>query len=292
MKNNFDLKSWDDFQVVNNSINSTNAYETSLCFLDFLKQLPQKELIKNGWVNKSDDVSSLVPLFNEIMGNQFQTLFRRSSSADDTLLTFWLSKISMLSKQKIINGSVSAFKGLSKSHLKEIAQLSVDESNVLRLPDILASHGVILVYERSIPGMKVDGAVFKLFSGNPVIGISFRYPRLDHFWFTLMHELSHIVLHLEQLDTPIIDDLEDENKEIVELEANMLAKNSFVEKAIWRNCPPKYALHDKAILYEFAKSINIHPAIIAGLLRHEKNNYTIYNQITNNNIRKVVFGDE
>lgn len=292
MINYFDLKSWDDFQVVNSNMSSKALYESSLEFLKFLKRLPQKDLVHYGWITEPNDISSLTPLFNEILSSQFKTLFRKNSSADDVLLTFWLSRISTLAKQKIVNGSVAIFKGLSKEHLKEIAQLSPDESNILKLPDILATYGVILVYERSIPGMKVDGAVFKLFSRNPVIGISFRYPRLDHFWFTLMHELSHIVLHLEQLETPIIDNLENENKEIVELEANVLAKNSFVEKAIWRNCPPKYALNNEEVLYDFAKSIKIHPAVIAGLLQHEKNNYTLYSRIIKNDIRKVVFGNE
>ncbi|MGA3843425.1 ImmA/IrrE family metallo-endopeptidase [Ralstonia nicotianae] len=47
-----------------------------------------------------------------------------------------------------------------------------------------------------------DGVVFCLDDGHPVIGLSLRHPRLDIFWFTLMHELAHIVLHKELLTEP------------------------------------------------------------------------------------------
>jgi HTH-type transcriptional regulator/antitoxin HigA len=39
---------------------------------------------------------------------------------------------------------------------------------------------------------KIDGACLWLEGKHPVVGLSFRYDRIDWFWFTLMHELGHV----------------------------------------------------------------------------------------------------
>ena len=43
---------------------------------------------------------------------------------------------------------------------------------------------------------------------NPVIGLTLRHDRLDNFWFTLMHQLAHIVLHYNRAIGVFYDELE------------------------------------------------------------------------------------
>jgi HTH-type transcriptional regulator/antitoxin HigA len=156
----------------------------------------------------------------------------------------------------------------------------------------LVKSGIILVYERALPRMKLDGVVFRLDSGHPVIGISFRFPRLDNFWFTLMHELAHISLHMRFLDDPFFDDLETDSEEVAEKQASRLAKDSFVERQLWRNCEPKYDKSDNAVI-KFSKKIGIHPAIVAGMLQRELNEFYMFRKIVDDvDVRKEVFGDE
>lgn len=292
IKKTLDLNLWENFNV-NNSISDTKFYYNNyLTFSEIVKKLPTSELIKQGWLTDKNDLTSLVPLFQNITDKNFQVLFRKSNTSNEALYALWLSRVSNIAKERIIKRSISKFKGLTKENLKDIAKLSPDESLVLELPSILAKYGIVLVFEEGIKSMKLDGAVFKLFTGHPVIGLSFRYSRIDNFWFTLMHELSHIVLHYEQLDIPIFDDLDEESADFIEKQANRLAKNSFVEKAIWRSCKANYQIGDD-VVYDFADKVNIHPAIIAGLLQHEKKSYQIYSKIVNKtNIRDKVFSNE
>jgi len=251
IKKTLDLNLWEDFNV-NNSISDTKSYYNNyLAFLETVKKLPTNELVKKGWLTDKNDLTSLVPLFQNMIDGNLQVLFRKSTTSNEALYALWLSRVSNEAKERIIKQEISKFKGLTKENLKDIAKLSPDESLILELPSILAKQGIVLVYEQGIKSMKLDGAVFKLFTGHPVIGLSFRYSRIDNFWFTLMHELSHIVLHYEQLDTPIFDDLDEESQDIIEKQANRLAKSSFVEKAIWRNCKANYQTGDE-IVYEFA----------------------------------------
>lgn len=130
-------------------------------------------------------------------------------------------------------------------------------------------------------GLKLDGAVFMLSSGQAVVALSLRYKRLDYFWFTLMHELAHLCLHLDKLSSPIIEDLDSEAKSLIELEADKLALDSFVPRNIWRNCPPKYNFSEESVI-DFANNMGIHPTIIAGRLRKELNRYDLLSKMINN----------
>ncbi|MDD2791401.1 MAG: ImmA/IrrE family metallo-endopeptidase [Sulfurimonas sp.] len=292
IKKTFDLNSWEDFTVNNKTSDTKSYYNNYLSFLETVKKLPTNELIKKGWITDKNDLTSLVPLFQNMIDGNFQVLFRKSRTSNEALYALWLSRVSNVAKERILKQEISKFKGLTKENLKDIAKLSPDESLILELPSILAKHGIVLVYEQGIKSMKLDGAVFKLFTGHPVIGLSFRYSRIDNFWFTLMHELSHIVLHYEQLDTPIFDDLDEESPDLIEKQANRLAKSSFVEKAVWRSCKANYQTGDDVVC-EFAKEVGIHPAIIAGLLQYEKKSYKIYSKIVNKtNLRNKVFLNE
>ena len=86
--------------------------------------------------------------------------------------------------------------------------------------------------------------------------MSLRFARYDQFWFTLMHELSHICLHIDLLDSPIIDSLYDsednpiENIEEDEIEdqANMLARLSLIPRNIWAKCKARFTVSDKLLV--------------------------------------------
>jgi HTH-type transcriptional regulator/antitoxin HigA len=284
-----------DFEVQPTHSPSKTArelYDNFLTFRNTFDQLPQAELVKRGWIERAGDYSSMLPLMKEINSGRQNVLYRRADNANDALCTAWVSIVTMKAKISSILEPTTNFEGIDKDYLKYVARLSVDETIPINLPDILREKGIILVYEPSLPRMKLDGVVFKLKSGNPVIGHSFRYPRLDNFWFTLMHELAHIVLHLDDLETPIYEDLEIENNDIKELQANRLAKSSFVSRNEWRSCEPKYDKNNE-VLIDFAEKQGVHPAIIAGMLRNEENNYTLYNDIINGvDIRKMVLNND
>jgi HTH-type transcriptional regulator/antitoxin HigA len=294
-KKSFHLYDWDDFEVVHNETQISDAksyYESYKKFRNILKKLPKSELINRGWMTSEDDLASMVPLFQSIHSNTLGALFRKSDTSNVALCSAWQTRVSTVAKLLVTTNQIDDFHGIEKRDLKSIARLSLDETIVKILPEILAKKGIVLIYEKALPSMKLDGVVFKLESGHPVIGISFRYPRIDNFWFTLMHELAHINLHFDHLLDPIFDDLESDEKDIIEIQANRLAKNSFVERSVWRNCKAKYTRNEDVVI-DFASEIGVHPAIVAGMLQKETNSYNIYRRIIDKvNIRKEIFGDE
>jgi HTH-type transcriptional regulator/antitoxin HigA len=284
---------WGEFLVKNNErLNNRDLFDSYKLFKNRIGQLSRPQLLKLGWLPEGGESSSLTDLFRDIYKEKNNQLFRRSVSLDSALTSAWLSRIKSNAEIIALSNNISDFNGITKSQLKEIAQLSVDEDVVRLLPKILLDYGIVLVYEKCLPGTKIDGVVFTLSSGHPVIGISFRYSRLDYFWFTLLHELSHVNLHFDMLENPILDDFDVESDDQIETSANRLAKFSMVDRSVWRNCKPKYDKSFKSV-EEFAMEVGVHKAIIAGLLRRELGDYKLFSKMVNEiNVRELVFDDE
>lgn len=284
----------DDFELSNNikGEDITSLYRKYLDFKGALKTIPLKTLQSNGWLNDYEDIQSIGALFSNTLTTN-NPLFRKNHTTNDALSALWLAKVTTTAKERVVQNEYN-FEKLTQEQLKEIPKLSKHVEIIKELPNILAEKGIILIYEKPILSLKVDGLAFLLPSGTPVIALSFRYARLDYFWFTLMHELAHIVLHYELLETPIIYDLdnEEQKKTDIEIQANRLAKDSLVTRSQWRNCPAKFAIDPQEVI-KFADSVGIHSAIVAGLLRKERNKYDIYSELVNCiNTRELVFNHD
>ena len=113
--------------------------------------------------------------------------------------------------------------------MREIAQLSVYEDGPRRAQARLADHGIALVVERHLPRTHLDGAALCLQDGRPVIGLTLRYDRIDNFWFSLMHELAHVGLHLDCDENELfIDDLSLSGGDPLEEQADSMARNALI----------------------------------------------------------------
>ena len=282
---------WGDFTHTTQTpkVSARELFDRYREFQRFIAGLPRKELLARGWLQTPDDDSPLTTVFFDLPFSKQPTLFRKSTKADENLLAIWQARARAKAEYAYLGEGRPALTGLKKEYLRELAKMSVDPQVVRELPTILAEFGIILVYIYSLPGMNTDGAVFHLSTGHPVVAMSLRYPRLDYFWFTLLHELSHLVLHNDQLKEPFFFDVEAEEKNRVEKAANRLAKNSLVDPESWESCDPKYDPSERAVV-EYAAEEGVHPAIVAGLLRREFGNYTRYSKIINeHDVREIIF---
>ncbi|MEH2417932.1 ImmA/IrrE family metallo-endopeptidase [Nostoc sp.] len=103
----------------------------------------------------------------------------------------------------------------------------------MRIPKLLADLGVHFLIVPHLSKTYLDGAALYL-NSNPVIALTLRYDRIDSFWFTLMHELAHIVLghqgaYLDNLDALEENDQETEaNEKASEWLINSQTLNEFI----------------------------------------------------------------
>lgn len=126
---------------------------------------------------------------------------------------------------------------------------------------------------------------------SPVIGLTLRHDRIDNFWFTLTHELAHLSLHLDNESSIFYDDLDMEAEDDPrEREADYLAGEVLIPDEAWKQSPASHLLSPEAAEH-LAKQLNIHPAIVAGRMRHDLKAYRLLNNLVGHKkVRKLFPG--
>ena len=161
--------------------------------------------------------------------------------------------------------------------MRELAKLSAFDEGPKLAKEYLARHGITLVIEKHFKRTFLDGAAM-LDGDRPIVALTLRHDRIDNFWFALLHEVAHVALHLTP-DTPVfLDDLDRGSSEHDEQEADDMAKEALIPGAAWDTAKVQHTLTaDDAVA--FADQIGVAPAIVAGRLRHETQNYRLLNHL-------------
>lgn len=223
-------------------------------------------------------------------GDAAVALYRKRDDASEVLSKLWLSSVRQTAGWYVAANSTPVFKGLDKVILADLPRRFQNPETLTEISPYLAAHGIVFLWEDSIPSMKLDGAVLSLSSGQIVIALSLRYARLDHFWFTLMHELSHVVLHADQLDKPILDDFDSVSESLIEQQADRLASDNLIPRNEWRSCPARYTNSVDDIV-SFAERLGIPSQCVAGRLQRELGRYDLFSEIINKyNVREILNG--
>ncbi|MBP7052549.1 MAG: helix-turn-helix domain-containing protein [Phycisphaerae bacterium] len=163
---------------------------------------------------------------------------------------------------------------ISQEWLTKLLRLSREGDGPKKAIEYLHHFGIRVVIEPHLPQTHLDGAAFLLSDGLPVIGLTLRYDRLDNFWFVLIHELVHIREHLHKGDIESIFDDLDAQADKIEQVADNMAGEILVPEAKWEVALARY-VRSKDAIETVAEQLYVHPAIVAGKIRREADNYTI-----------------
>jgi HTH-type transcriptional regulator/antitoxin HigA len=104
---------------------------------------------------------------------------------------------------------------------------------------------------------------------------------LDHFAFTVLHELGHVFDHLQPNHTEEFLDFEYPNSNIVEKEqeANQFARQCFIDDAVWQRFlieNPKFNYKNtEKQMVQLASNLKIHSSIIFGRYCFETNQFVV-----------------
>jgi HTH-type transcriptional regulator/antitoxin HigA len=237
---------------------------------------PVSELIKRGWISNpknTEDLSNQVCLFlgiRSLLETPAVTVNLRHSathSPEEYAKIAWVKRVEQLA---CLQPAVEFDMGRLEKNIPNLTALTRAPEDVVRLPELLRDLGVHFVIVPHLPYTYIDGAAL-LVNGNPVIATTLRYDRIDYFWFTVLHELAHILLgHPAQLDS-LFDQNKGEDSTISreEKSANDLALRWLVDpeelSAFIGQVAPYFS---KASIQAFAAQHNRHPGIILGQLQH------------------------
>ena len=161
--------------------------------------------------------------------------------------------------------------------LIQVAKLSPAIDGPRKAVDFLAQKGIAVEMVRHLTRTHLDGAAMASVNGRPVIGMTLRYDRIDNFWWVLMHELAHVVRHLPAPNEPFIDDLGLASTDAMETEADEFAYECLIPKAIWQDSGVLENPSPMAVI-ALAQEVGIHPAIVAGRARRERQKYRLLSQ--------------
>ena len=215
------------------------------------------------------------------------TAHLRSNDKEMDSYSLWAWQIRVLQRAQEELLSSNYEKGtIDLTWMRKLAQLSWSDQGPLLAKEYLNQGGIHLIIEPHLPKTYLDGAVCLSGAGNPVVALTLRYDRLDNFWFSLMHELAHIALHVDGTEAWYIDDLDAEGSDQVEQEADALAQEALVATECWESLSGV----DSASVRSLAKSLTISPCIIAGRLRHENSNHQMFGTLFRDKVRGYFSG--
>jgi HTH-type transcriptional regulator/antitoxin HigA len=163
--------------------------------------------------------------------------------------------------------------------MHELAHLSALTDGPKHAREYLAKVGISLVIEPHLPETYIDGAAILAAPDRPVAALTIRHDRIDNFWFVLMHELAHISSHLRGGITTFYDDLDLEDPtNSQELEADRIAGEALIPEKEWSSSPASTLRTPEAVQH-LARRLRIHPAIVAGRIRHHYRSYRVLNRL-------------
>jgi HTH-type transcriptional regulator / antitoxin HigA len=249
-------------------------------------RLPFREMIRRKWLNVLPGQSAIEAtrqFFITMAGPQFATAMHRKkvrsgNVPNEYALLAWQARILGLVKKISEKQRIKSFE-LNDAWLRELVRLTNHRKGPQQARKLLLDRGILLVIERHLPGTYLDGAAMLSANGQPVIGLTLRYDRLDNFWFVLFHELGHIFLHLfDNLKFDFFDEEDGSKMDHIEQQADDFALNTLIPPNVWDRCLSRFAMTEEAVRID-AQNLGIHVSIIAGRIRKERNNYTIFNNL-------------
>jgi HTH-type transcriptional regulator/antitoxin HigA len=172
--------------------------------------------------------------------------------------------------------------------LSQLVGLSAFPDGPIRALNMLRDHGIITVIEPHLPKTLLDGAALMIDDGVPIVALTLRHDRLDNFWFTLLHELGHVFLHFNTgLQAGFIDDdLGNQITSDTEREADDFARNKLIADHIWKTSVVRFTTDPDSVV-RFARKLGVHPALVAGRIRNERD-FSLFSELVGSGqVRKL-----
>jgi HTH-type transcriptional regulator/antitoxin HigA len=278
-----------DFTVTSDG-NLEDRSTEKLVTIDTSK-FPTKIMKLRGWLEKSylgikDQSPSTERLVSFFLSPAFegQTAvllkqgLRLGSHFDKYSLLAWKARIVWKARNET-NPPVSGTNFSDLSWLKTFNEFTLEEDGPALAVDYLRRKGIFVVFEAHLPKTHLDGAALLVDERVPTVGLTLRHDRLDNFWFVLLHELGHIILHRESgLNRGFFDDDQVVSTEKLEREADDFAKSVLLPTELWLSSLVRFTQSADQVV-AFARENRVSPAIIAGWIRRERNDYSIFNEL-------------
>jgi len=193
----------------------------------------------------------------------------RSANRNSYAVATWLREAELQAGQIEVHPfEATRAKGLP-AELREVTRHATHANEWWpQLVSRFAEAGIALVMVPEYPALtKLAGASRWLTPNKAMIALTGRGKRADMLWFTLLHELGHVILHQKKQTYINIEDGAADDPQ--ESEADRFAAKSLIPGPIEAelNTVPSGSLQAAV---QFAHRTGLHPSIVIGRLHHEQ----------------------
>lgn len=197
-------------------------------------------------------------------------VFESFLSTDVSFRTVKSSNKLMLEKIFLVTSNIKLYKDPVKAtgiiaedlfkELKEATFEKTTDDTIHVVRSILRNSGINFIFYRYNPDLKIQGFVAR-HKDEIYLGVSDKGKYSDILWFTLCHELGHLVMGLLNFDYAIFDDEEQI--------ADSIAEKILIPEIEYKAFIDSQSFTSNRIL-EFSDAINVAPGIIVGRLQKDE----------------------
>lgn len=248
-------------------VESENAMEADEVLA---RMLPYCEMAKYGWIPSTRNVKEKV-----INLRKYFEVVELSLLADKQITRIACRRLAVTEKSDL---ALMAWAQEAKIKAREIVTEPIDIKKLMNLiPEIrkmtlqkpvefcnllkekLGKCGIALVFLPHLKGSFLQGASF-MDGSKIVLGLTARGKDADKFWFSLFHELGHIILgHIGQQDGTSDQD---------EKDADIWSRNELIPIEAFKKFTGQHVFTTDSVK-NFANHIGVAPGIVVGRLQNE-----------------------
>jgi len=161
-----------------------------------------------------------------------------------------------------------------QKNLPKIKRIMFKESkhHVELIQEKLNECGVLFTVNQHVPKAPIHGLTVKTKNDQVMIAMTIRYKYVDTFWFSLFHEIAHVIYK-----DYLADQENEEKAKAIEERANNFAKDILIDSEIYDRFVEKKDFTPSKI-EDFAMKNNVLPTIVVGRLMND--GYIPWNQNT------------
>lgn len=267
------------------------------------QQFDRRTLHRFGITEASDDLEATIEKLFQFFGvatpDAFERTwlrprvsFRRSQAftVAEQSTALWLRLVERNAENYVSAADLPTLRlGALRKAARELPALTT-----LTVPDgfiaarsLLADAGVALTFVPEVPGTRVWGATWWLAADRPVIGLTARGRKPDLFWFALLHETAHIILHPRRMTFLDIEG-EKHGADDAEEEANAFAQATLFSSEVRASIAGAKSREQLLLL---AARLGLGVSIVAGHHGHATGNWafggSLRGKITDEDIKHL-----
>lgn len=258
---------------------------TSSRWSEWARGFPLKEMKRLGFSlpGGSSDADVLLNFFGVSSPESWTSVWKassvayrqtRTSNTHEESIAAWVREAEIVARQLHVSDFDEQRLLSSFDELRSLTRKGADEM-MDPVQDICAAAGVAVVWVPALRNTGISGCARWLTEKKALVGLTLRYKTDDQLWFTLFHEIAHLLLHrskrpfvIDNAAKDLFDRVVDAEMQQHEEEASRFAANTLIPPDRLEGFMQRKTFTNDSI-HDFAEAAGIGPGILVGRLQFE-----------------------